>query len=129
MALESYTLCLVELSSPSVPGGLLTEESDITIDRDSRGQEVNTVAKQFAGVSPGAGIMMVDITNAVPSADFEVNPGKFFVKLYEVVQFKFHAAGRTMTTKGFVMRDNFRHGVNKEATLQFHALCEMADWE
>jgi hypothetical protein len=123
MALEIYSLALVE-----VQGLLLTEEADVSVDRDGRSQEQNTVAKQYAGESPGAGIMRIDVTNAVPSVDFELNPGKFFIGPLVEVQIKIFAAGRTLTTKGFIISDNFRHGVNKEATLMFHARCQLVDW-
>ena len=123
MALEVYTvaLCLVD-------GSLLTQEAQVTINRDSRAQEVNTVAKGFGGLSPGAAIMHIDVENAVPSSDFEINPGKYFVKFLKVVEVTFFAAGRTLTAKGFIPKDDFRHGVNQESKLSFHIVSEIADW-
>lgn len=124
MALEVYTLALV-----TIDGSLLTEEASITIDRDSRAQEVSTVAKQFSGMSPGAGIMHIDVENGVPAADFELNPGKYFAKFLKPVEIAIYAAGRRLVTQGFIPKDTFRHGVSAEAKVSFHATCQMADWE
>jgi hypothetical protein len=123
MALEQYTLALIELD-----GLLLTEEADVAVDRDTRSQEQNTVAKEYAGESPGAKIMRIDVTNAVPAADFELNPGPYQA-IGKLARIKIFAAGRTLKTQGFIISDNFRHGVNKEATLMFHMRASWADWQ
>lgn len=124
MALEVYTLAII-----TIDGGLLTEEASVSVDRDSRAQEVSTVAKAFAGLSPGAGIMHVDVENGVPSSDFELNPGKYFAKNLKVCEVVIYAAGRSLTFNAFIPKDTFRHGVNAEAKLSFHIVGEMADWE
>ena len=54
MALQLYTLV-----GAYVDGALLAEEGTVSIDVDSRAQEVNTVVKGFAGLSPGAAKIMV----------------------------------------------------------------------
>lgn len=126
MALEVYTLATVY-----VDGALLTEESSVTVDRDARMQEVNTVAKGFAGMSPGAPIIRIDIENGVPARDFELNPGKYFVNPadIQVVEVTIFAAGRSLTTRGFITKDNFRHAVNAEARLSMNFIGEPADWQ
>lgn len=124
MALEVYSLAII-----LIDGSLLTEEASFSMDRDSRAQEVNTVARQFAGLSPGAGIIHADVENGVPSSDFELNPGKYFVKFLKPVELTVFAAGRTLTTKGFIPKDTFRHGVNAEAKISFHIVCKLTDWQ
>ncbi len=125
MALEIYTLAIVLLD-----GSLLTEESSVTIDRDGRMQPVDTVAKGFAGMSPGAPIIRIDIENGVPARDFEVNPGRYFINPgdIQIVELTVFAANRRLTTKGFILKDNFRHAVNAEARLAFNFIGEPADW-
>jgi|SRR5208337_2703169 len=123
MALEVYTLAYVEID-----GLLLLEEADVTINRDARSQEQNTVAKQYAGESPGAGLVTIEVMNAVPAGGFELNPDKYFADGPKQCQIKIVAAGSTLTTDGFILGDNFRHGVNKEASIQFHGRFQMAKW-
>lgn len=123
-ALNLYTLCMC-----LIEGGLLTEEIEVRLNRDSKAIPMSTVAKQFAGMSPGAGLMMMDFKNGVPSSDFELNPGKFFVKQLKVVEVTLFAGGRTLATKGFIPSDAFQHGVNAAAILDFQVVAQMADWE
>lgn len=122
MALQLYTLV-----SCYVDGTLLAEEVSVSIDRNTRAQEVLTVAKGFAGLSPGAAMMMITIDNAVPSADFELNPGPR-MKALAVVELTLFAANRTLTTKGFFIEDSLSHAVNSESKLNIKFAGEMADW-
>lgn len=126
MALQVYTLVTV-----LVDGALLTEESQVSVDRDSRAQEVATTAKGFAGFSPGAPITRIEVDNAVPSSDFELNPGKFFTTPGDLIpcEITLFAASRTLTSKGFVIKDTLRHGVNAEARISFSFVGEPADWQ
>lgn len=122
MSLELYTNALV-----LVNGSLLTEEQHIRMNRVSGSQPQETVAKGYAGESPGAAKLTMQITNAVPSKDFELNPGQFIKKL-TVVEVTIFAAGRSLTTKGFLISDDFDHGTASEAKLDFSFRGEYADW-
>src|SRR5882762_3378831 len=95
----------------TINGRLLTQEMNLSVDRDTKAQEIETVALGFAGVSPGAMVTRVKIDNAVPSADFELNPGPFMTAL-QVVEVGILAANRQMTCKMFVLSDNFTHATN-----------------
>ncbi len=124
MALQKYALALVRIN-----GLLLVEEQEVTIDRDSRSQEMNTVAKQYAGESPGAGIMTIDVVECVPALDFELNFGSHFVNLQDEVEIQIEIpGGRSLTTRGFIIKDNFRHGVNSPAHISCHIRATLADW-
>jgi hypothetical protein len=124
MALQEYALCLVRIN-----GLLLTEETEVAITRNSESQPIKTVAKRLAGVSPGAGEMTVEITSAVPALQFELNWGSFFVNLQPVVEVQLEKpGGESLTTTGFIMSDNFRHGVNSPAHVAAHLICDLADW-
>lgn len=126
MALQLYTniICYVN-------GATLTEETSVKIDRTARAQEVNTVAKGFAGFSPGAPIVHITVDSAVPSRDFELNPGQFFIPVsaLQPVELTCFAAGRTLTSIGFIIEDNFQHAVNQEAKLSFSFVGAPADWK
>ena len=128
MALQQYSLIDVYVN-----GGKLAEEASVTINRRTNAQNVNTVAKGFAGQSPGAAIIEIKVTNAVPAATFELNPGQFMGltggSALGVVEITLFAAGQTLTTKGFITDDNFSHAVNSEAKLEFSAICSPADWK
>lgn len=126
MALQLYSLAVV-----LVNGSLLSEETSVRVGRDARAQEVATVVKGFAGLSPGAAFTTIDVENGVPAADFELNPGKFFAVgqgTLQVVELTVFAANRTLSTKGFITKDNFSHAVNSEAKINFSFVGEPANW-
>jgi hypothetical protein len=106
----------------------LTEESNVTVKREDGGNAVKTVAKGYSGRSPGAPMTMITVKNAVPSADFEFNPGPFMNNT-EPVEVTVFAAGRTLTVSGFIISDNFQHGVDAAAELEFEFEGGASDWE
>jgi len=122
MALQTYALANV-----LVNGALLAEHGSVSVNRATNSQAVNTVSKGYAGESPGAANCTISIKNAVPAADFELNPGAF-MKALNVVEVTVFVAGRTLTSKGFVIGDAFAHSVNAEATLDISFRGEFADW-
>lgn len=109
---------LYSLAFVTVNGKLLTEEADVTVNRNTGAQPVNTVAKGFAGVSQGAATVEIDVTNAVPSADFELDAGPFMESLQDV-EIGVIVAGKQMIAKGFILSDTFAHGVGKESSYSF----------
>ena len=111
---QNYTSASVYIN-----GNLLTEESKVEVKRVDGGQTVKTVAKGVAGRSPGAGMTNISVTNAVPSSDFELDPGPFMVA-NEPVEITVFAAGRTFTVEGSITDDNFSHGVDSVAELSFN---------
>jgi hypothetical protein len=123
MAQEEYALAYVE-----VDGVLQLEEADVTINRDPKLLPQYTVAKRLAGVSPGAGETMIDVQSAVPVGGFETDPGKYFVDGPKRCQVRIVAGLQSMTVDGWITKDNFRHGVNKEATINFSGIFELGKW-
>lgn len=117
-----YTRALVTIN-----GRLLTQEMNLTIDRDTKAQEIETVALGFAGVSPGSMVTRIKIDNAVPAADFELNPGPFMLAL-QVVEVGVLAAGRQLTVKMFVLTDNFSHATNSPSKLEMSLIGGPSDW-
>lgn len=121
--LQLYTLAYV-----TVGGALLTEEASVSVTRRTNSQQVTTVAKGYAGESPGAPNCEIQVTNAVPAADFELDPGPF-MKSLQVVEIGLIAAGKQITVKGFIVEDTFKHSVNAESTLDFSFRGRFPDWE
>lgn len=120
---QKYTKAVVYVNS-----NLLTEESNVTIKREDGGNPVKTTAKGYAGRSPGAPMTNITVRNAVPSADFEFNPG-VFINQTEEVEITVFAAGRTLTVVGFITSDNFQHGVDSAAELEFEFEGGPSDWQ
>ena len=121
--LQLYTLAYV-----LVDGAILTEEGSVQVNRATNSQAVNTVAKGYSGESPGAASVEIQVTSAVPSADFEMNPGKFMKSLKEV-EIGVLAAGKQLTARGFIISDSFKHSVNNESSLDFTFRGSFTDWE
>ena len=128
MALSLYTQAEVFIN-----GSKLAEEAQVSVERNTNAQVVNTVAKGYAGLAPGAPVMNIKITNAVPALAFELNHGAFMGMTsgggLQVLEVTIFAAGQTLTAKGFAMSDNFSHAVNTESKLEISLMCEPADWK
>lgn len=117
----SLMYCLVE-------GALLTEEASINAVRETGSQAVLTVAKGYAGESPGAATIEIDVTNAVPAADFEYDAGQH-MKTLTAVEIGLLMAGKQLTAKGFIIRDSFKHSVNSESQYDFKFRGGFEEWQ
>jgi hypothetical protein len=125
MAVEqtNYALALVYLEE-----GLLAQEAKVTIRRSSGSNPVMTTALGWAGDSPGAPMMEIDVSNAVPSDDFEFDPGPF-IQGVKRCRIRIELPGRKLSTICQIYEDNFDHAVNGAATLEFRCRAQMAQWE
>lgn len=108
-------------------GSKLAEASSVKIARDSKASVVETIGRGFAGITPGAKMITISVTNAVPSGDFELNPGRY-VGQNIVGELTVFAAGRTLTSKGFLISDSFSYATNAQSELGFEFVGEFADW-
>lgn len=125
MALQRYALCNVFVAGI----GILAEEVSCRLKRSTNSQAVATVAKGYAGESPGAAMIEIEVDNAVPSADFELNPGRFMTNLSTAeVTFAFSTGGPHLTVKGFIVEDSFSHSVNNASSLSFTFRGPYTDW-
>ncbi len=120
---QLYTLAYV-----LVKGRILAEEGSVEMDRATNSQAVETTAKGYAGESPGAATIQLQVTSAVPSADFEMNPGPYMANLTEV-EIAVMAAGKQLTATGFIIADSFKHSVNAASSLQFTFRGAFKDWQ
>lgn len=110
-----------------IDGALLSEATSVSIARDSKASQVDTITKGFSGMSPGAAMMSVSLECAIPTAGIEYNPGKV-IKGVTVVDITIAGAGKTLSTKGFITKDDISYSVNGEAKIKIEAVCEYADW-
>lgn len=122
-------LQLYALAYVLVDGNLLAQEGSVTISRSTNSQAVNTVANGYSGESPGAAMVEIQVTSAVPSADFEMNPGKYMKNLKEVEIGVLGPGSKQLTARGFIISDSFKHSVNAESSLDFNFRGKWKDWE
>lgn len=116
-------------ASVDVRGQRLLEAADVEITRHTNSIEQNTLAKGWAGESPGASRMDVKITNGVPSAGIEYDPGPDAEAL-ALVPITIHIDdGSFLTTEGIVMSDNFKKAVNANASLEITFKAKFAQWQ
>jgi hypothetical protein len=72
-------------------------------------------------------MMTVSVENAVPTADFELDPGAVMENLDDG-ELTIFAAGRTITSKGFITEDNFSHAFESQSKLSFEFTGQFANW-
>ncbi len=118
-----------------INGKICAQEASMTFSRKTNSQAVLTVALGYAGESPGAPMCEVEVTSAVPSSGYEIDPGDFMGSTgddtttgLQVVKFTLFVAGQILAFKGFIIEDSFSHAVNSEAKLHFKARGEFSLW-
>lgn len=111
-------------------GSALAEEASVTIKRASNAQIVKTVLKGFAGMSQGAPMVNVSISNAVPSAGFEMDPGDFIMNnLIGQLTIILGDYSLQLTANGYITDDNFSHAVDTASKLDFEFVTGPIKWE
>jgi hypothetical protein len=135
MATNLYAIGEIFVASGNGFAKMLAQEGQMSFSRKTNSQAVLTTILGYAGESPGAPMCEVEITNAVPSAGFELDPGDFMGSTGDssttglsVVTFTLFVANKVLAFKGFIIEDSFSHAVNSEAKLQFKARGEFALW-
>lgn len=111
--LQLYTLIYC-----TVNGALLTEHMSVEVHRMTDAQVIKTVGKGFAGVSPGSLWCSIDIKSAIPSADFELDPGPF-MKALQSVEIGLQLASKQGISKGFILEDTMSGAVDAPSGLNF----------
>ena len=107
-------------------GTLLAEEHQLTMHRNSGASRVNTVAKGFAGMSPGAPVIEIDVMNAIPQGGFEFDMCKKIAGLVPVRFQVLGPGGQSTRGQGFVYEDTISHGVSKEAEYSFRLVAPLS---
>lgn len=120
---QLYTLIYCTADS-----ALLSEEASVTLNRETASAPSKTVAKGYAGETPGAAMCELDVSNMVPAAGMEFNAGKF-MKTMTPVEMGLLSHGQQLTFKGFIIGDTMKHAVNGDAGYDFKVRGSFADWE
>ena len=60
--------------------------------------------------------------NAVPKADFELDPGPYMLAL-QAIEIGIQCASKIAVVKGFITEDGISHSVDNPATLEFKVVC------
>lgn len=108
----------------------LAEQASIGVDRKTNSQQVFTQGRMgLGGITPGAAYIEIKVESAVPAVDFEMDPGQFFTDGLRKCDVTVFAGGRSLTSEGWILDDNFSVAVNSEAKLSFTIICEMAKWQ
>ena len=110
-----------------IDGSKVAQATSVKLSRTTKAQQVDTMGLGFAGMSEGAKMITVSIDNAVPSADFELDPGSYMTRLRSV-ELTLFSAGRTLTSKGFIIDDNYSKSTNSPSALSFEFLGAWAEW-
>lgn len=115
-------------------GKHLLEEASVQITRNINSQAVNTVAKGYAGESPGAPICEMTVEGAVPAdAAFDSAQAWGFLKSFdslEVQEFAIYLSDNTtLHFHGFIISDSFSHAVNSESKCSFTVRGSYSEWQ
>jgi hypothetical protein len=100
----------------------------VQVTRKTNAQVQNTLAKGFAGMSPGAPVLEISFSNAVPANGMEYDPGDVMEQL-QTQAFTIFAGNASLTTTGFVTEDSFKKAVNSEAVEDITMICEFQKWQ
>lgn len=109
-------------------GSKLAEAASVKLSRDSKASVVETISRGFAGMTPGAKMVSITVENAVPGADFELDPSRFIGDL-AVGELTLFCANRTLTSKGFIVSDSLSYSTNSSSSLSFEFAGEFARWQ
>lgn len=102
----------------TVNNGLLTEHGSVSVRRTTNAQVVSTVAKGFAGMSPGSPMCEIEVSNAIPNAGFEYNAEEDMLALQNV-EIGLQVGGKIFVSKGFIIEDSFQHSTDSPSGLSF----------
>lgn len=107
---------------------LLSEEASVSFTRDAGNQVAKTVAKGWAGITPGVGSVQLDVTNMIPANGQEFDAGPYMAS-GTPIEMGLLCAGKQATFKGYIMGDSFKHSVGSEAAYDFKVEGAMTQFE
>lgn len=122
---QLYSLFFVVITATNQRTALLAHEQEVDITRNTQSQAVETVALGYAGESPGAPIMEVDVINAIPAGGFEFDAGASMLGLIPASIQVLGPGGKSAKGKAFIISDTVRHGVNQQARYSFRSRMSM----
>ncbi len=114
---QLYSIMLVCLN-----GTLSAEEQQVDFTRTANAQQIATVLKGFAGLSPGAPMIEIDVENAAPSVGFEFDAGAYIQSLTPVAVQLIGPGGKVIKGDAFITEDHGTHGVNQAMRYRFRMI-------
>ena len=109
-------------------GALLLEELKFSMSRTTNSQAVTTVAKGYAGESPGGPMAEIDVDNAIPAAGMEFDAGPFMASLTPIEVACIGPGGKRCKVKGFPIGDTIEHATNQPGAYRFKMRAPMSQF-
>ena len=97
---------------------LLVEVQSVSVDVDPALNEINTMQKGFAGMSPGSEKVRIDISEALPRAGVDYD-ALANIQGIDVVDFVLFVGAKKFKTKGFITNLKMNLGVDRAAEYSF----------
>ena len=112
-------------------GKLLVENTSIGTELTGQQQEVETLVRGLAGISPGPAKRTISFENVIPISGMEVEVEKWFLNSVELdVRLQQGGSGRKYEGKGFIQPGiKIDAGVGKTVTLSFSMVCDPGAFE
>jgi hypothetical protein len=114
---------------PYFDGALCPDAVKCTIGYESDQQEVVTLVKGFAGISPGPVKLVISYSGSVPTGDtFAAKVIKAFLNSAEIPIRVVAIGGQKIETTGFIRPGpKIDSGVGQTTTLDFEVVCSPAE--
>ncbi len=103
-----------------IDGGLAAENTTIDTEITSDIQQVMTLAKGFAGVTPSPHVRTINAESVIPISGFEFDYENAFLNSQEVeITLQFGGNGQKTSSKGYFTSVPVSAGVGRTATVSF----------
>jgi hypothetical protein len=114
-----------------INGKLLAENTSVSTSLESDQQEVKTLVRGFAGISPGPVHRVIDLENVVPVKGMEFAIEKAFLESAELdVRLQLGGSGAKYEGKGFVRSGiKVSGGVGKTTDLAYSLICDPGEFK
>ena len=113
----------------TVNGSPLLQAEKYHVGRDMKNILVETIALGVCGVSRGSAMIAIDVTEAVPAAGFDFDPGLFMDALIPVTACVQGPGGQTLMCPAYVMKDDLEQSANAKASHSFQMVGPMQQWQ
>lgn len=120
---QLYTLIYALVNS-----SLLSEEASVSLSRETGSSPAKTVAKGYAGETPGAPMSELQVSNMVPAAGMEFDAGDNMLTMTPI-EMGLLSHGKQLTFKGFIISDSIKHSASGEAGYDFTVRGVFSTWQ
>lgn len=115
-----YTIPYINVNEHFLSDSAKVDSQNIRNIIDVPPKVMHTVAKPFAGITPGCSHVEITISNIEPSYEFESNPEKF-IGSYQDIDFTIDYGDQERSFRGSITRDNFASATKSGSKLWFTA--------